>query len=339
MVCLLPEKGKFYKANLHAHTSVSDGKYSPEEVKRAYLEHGYSVVAFTDHEVLVPHPSLSDENFLALTSFEVSVNGTDRGRGFEFVKTYHLNLYAKEENALFSSAFSEDAVWLAHSKEFIPPVLRGRRSERVCSPEFVNGLIAQAKREGFLVSYNHPVWSCQNYSDYADLKGLWGVECYNTNCARIGLRDTAQPFDDLLRRGERVFPLASDDSHGDGDRFGGFVMVKAEELSYGAVMRALERGDFYASLGPAIHSLTLQDGILEIRTSAVEEIFLTTERRSVLFRRGENLTGADFDLRPYFERSKLADAQDPAPYFRLTLRDKKGAVAYTRAYFLSEFAL
>ena len=34
---LLPNTGKFYKANLHCHTTVSDGKSTPEEVKECYL--------------------------------------------------------------------------------------------------------------------------------------------------------------------------------------------------------------------------------------------------------------------------------------------------------------
>ena len=33
---LLPEKGNFYKANLHAHTNMSDGRDTPEEVKEIF---------------------------------------------------------------------------------------------------------------------------------------------------------------------------------------------------------------------------------------------------------------------------------------------------------------
>ena len=32
---LLPETGRFYKANLHRHTTVSDGEGTPEEVNKA----------------------------------------------------------------------------------------------------------------------------------------------------------------------------------------------------------------------------------------------------------------------------------------------------------------
>lgn len=50
---LLPETGQFYKANLHAHTSMSDGKDTPEEVKEIFKAMGYSIVAYTDHDVFV----------------------------------------------------------------------------------------------------------------------------------------------------------------------------------------------------------------------------------------------------------------------------------------------
>ena len=54
---LLPTSGNLYKTNLHCHTNVSDGRLSPAEVKELYMAHGYSIVAYTDHEVLIPQPS------------------------------------------------------------------------------------------------------------------------------------------------------------------------------------------------------------------------------------------------------------------------------------------
>ena len=46
-VNLIPETGTFYKANLHCHTIHSDGRLTPEEVKKAYMDEGYSVVALS----------------------------------------------------------------------------------------------------------------------------------------------------------------------------------------------------------------------------------------------------------------------------------------------------
>lgn len=87
---LLPKEGQFYKANLHLHTTISDGSIDPKEIKRLYMEQGYSIVAYSDHETLFPHPHLTDDNFLAITSTEISINQR-RDRDFDFLKTYHLH--------------------------------------------------------------------------------------------------------------------------------------------------------------------------------------------------------------------------------------------------------
>ncbi len=49
---LIPENGYFYKANLHCHTTISDGNKTPEQ------DMGYSIVAYTDHDILIPHNEL-----------------------------------------------------------------------------------------------------------------------------------------------------------------------------------------------------------------------------------------------------------------------------------------
>ena len=69
---LLPKEGQFYKANLHCHTTVSDGDFSPAQIKEFYKSHGYDAVAFTDHQGCIPHPELNDENFVALTGIEIA---------------------------------------------------------------------------------------------------------------------------------------------------------------------------------------------------------------------------------------------------------------------------
>ena len=61
---LLPKDGHFYKANLHSHTTVSDGTFTAAEMKKIYMEHGYSIIAYTDHEILADHSELSDAHFL-----------------------------------------------------------------------------------------------------------------------------------------------------------------------------------------------------------------------------------------------------------------------------------
>ena len=73
-IYLLPKEGNVYKANLHCHTVHSDGHLTPEEVKAAYLEQGYQIVAVTDHRHYQWHENLCDEKFLALAAMEVDIN-------------------------------------------------------------------------------------------------------------------------------------------------------------------------------------------------------------------------------------------------------------------------
>ena len=71
---ILPEGLNWYRANFHCHTVHSDGAYTPEKVKEVYKNHGYSIVAYTDHDVLLDHSDLNDDGFLALTSCEYAIN-------------------------------------------------------------------------------------------------------------------------------------------------------------------------------------------------------------------------------------------------------------------------
>ena len=73
---LLPQGGQFFKANLHCHSTVSDGRMTPEELKKVYMEQGYSVLAYTDHNLLVDHSELAQEDFLPIVGVEIDVNDT-----------------------------------------------------------------------------------------------------------------------------------------------------------------------------------------------------------------------------------------------------------------------
>jgi len=76
---LISDQGKFYKANLHSHSTFSDGKLTPAQMKDLYQKHGYSIVAFTDHDIFLPHQELTDENFVAINGYEVAINNNYDG--------------------------------------------------------------------------------------------------------------------------------------------------------------------------------------------------------------------------------------------------------------------
>ena len=332
---LLPLK-RAYKANLHVHSTFSDGQMTPEEIKELYLSHGYSIVAYTDHEMIVPHNELRDEKFLPITAYELAVNESSNGKRFEHFKTYHLNFFSRDPECNFSSAFSYSRMHWDAAKVFLPEDKHGYEcSYKEYSVESVNRLIAEARNEGFLVSYNHPVWSQQSYPDYIGLRGLFGVEIHNTECKRMGYYDTVAPWCDLLKSGERLFPLATDDAHSINGALGGWIWVMADELEYGAVFEALEKGDFYASTGPVIEEISIDGGSLLVRTSDAVRVDLNTERRfSISLGDGVKPNREFvFNLSGFLEESKNAVS---SPYFRLTVWDENGAFAISRAYFTDE---
>ena len=43
--------GRFWRGNLHTHSTLSDGALDPAEVCRRYKEQGYDFIALTDHFV------------------------------------------------------------------------------------------------------------------------------------------------------------------------------------------------------------------------------------------------------------------------------------------------
>ena len=88
---LFPEKGRFYKANLHNHTVFSDGNETPEEIKEIYRKQGYQIVAYTDHDVMIPHSELTDSEFLALTGVEYEF--TEEQPSFYAMYYFNSSLY------------------------------------------------------------------------------------------------------------------------------------------------------------------------------------------------------------------------------------------------------
>ncbi len=336
---LIPKSGQFYKANLHTHTTVSDGRHTPEEIKAIYMSRGYSVVAFTDHNVMVNHDDLNDEHFLALTSYEIDTNGTPDIPTHLALPTYHLNFYAKKSTETTypcpnptAYCFSNSSVHAAAQDYY-----KGDYVRRY-SVEGQNEMIAEANRLGYLVSYNHPDWSVQHYPDYAGLEGLCALEVYNTGCVVEGwhLDEGDHVLDDMLRLGKRVYPIATDDCHADHDLCGGWVRFKADELSYDAIMTAFEKGDFYASWGPDIEALTIEHGILRITCTSAVRISVHTGLRWARQVVNENgMTEAAFDLNGYIDEIRRAGCTDRA-YFRVVVTDAKGARALTRGYFIDE---
>ena len=332
---LLPENGNFYKANLHCHSTVSDGRWTPEQLKEEYAKRGYSIIAYTDHDIMIPHHDLTDENFLALTGFEMEFNLYKDGT---VPKTCHICFIALSpeqrkqpnwhERYLFGNAPKyKDQVELYEDET---PLFRRY------TPECINGAIKNAREKGFFVTYNHPVWSRETGENYNAYEGMNAMEICNFGCVIAGYLDYApQVYDDMLAHGKRIYCIATDDNHNrfpaDHPRtgsFGGFTVIKADKLDYETITKALLDGNFYSSQGPEIHSLWVEDDMIHITCSPADRVMLTCgQRRAEIVLQselGKPVTEAAFKINP----------QDG--YVRITVVDEKGYPADTNAYFVDE---
>lgn len=65
---LFDDNKRFYKGNLHTHTTNSDGVHTPDEVLREYADNGYDFIALTDHWKVGAERKI--ENLLVLPGVE-----------------------------------------------------------------------------------------------------------------------------------------------------------------------------------------------------------------------------------------------------------------------------
>jgi hypothetical protein len=333
---LFPENGRFYKANLHCHTTLSDGNLTPEEIKAAYLERGYSVIAFTDHEALLDHTELCDTRFIALNGYETAIKETNGVSTHDAtaMPVHHVSFIKKRPHDTVQFCFYPENFTAGRCKEQIPFLTYvGGRCEYAYTPEFFKHLTSEAHKNGCLVHYNHPAWSLQDAESLSCLEGIDGLELLNTGCRYHGDYGD-RVYEQLLRRGKNYYVVAGDDNHNDGhgfaDSFGGFTMVCAERFTYEGITEALEKGNSYVSSGPEIHEAYIKDSLLIIRTSPAAQIILHSEGRETLRVHGEGgyVDAAAFPL----------NAQRLGRYFRIEVIDQKGEHAYTRAYLTEDYA-
>ena len=338
---LIDKNLNWYRANLHCHSTHSDGHFTPEQLKEVYKKEGYQILAISDHEILLDHSDLNDENFLTLTSTEYSINADeesfpalDKTKKIDpwiRKKLMHLNAFSPDPHNTFQPA-AKTAEWYGMNGDY--PESKFDGYERKYTKESLNETIRRLNEHGFLVQFNHPNWSVNEREDYMALEGLWSLEILNHATEVLtGAEYCPYIYDDMLRNGKKLFCTMGDDNHNrkkpDGtydmtQSFGGFTMIGANELKYDKIFDAMKNGNFYCSMGPRIHSLIVEDNKVKIDCSPVKNIILTGYGRHFQNIKGDYLTHAEFDI------SKCEG------YFRITARDGQNRSAHTNAYWINE---
>ena len=333
---LLPPSGQFFKANLHSHTNCSDGRLSPAEVKNVYKAMGYSIVAYTDHNIMLSHAELNDKDFLALNGYEIDVTEPPKDDMDEW-KICHFCLIALEPDNLKQVCYHRSAYLHVGSTRKYEHLLQYDPDEpdyvRHYTPECISDMMKRGREAGFFVTYNHPTWSCESYPQYINYHNMHAMEIMGFCHISSGYSEyNGRVYDDMLRAGKHIYCIAGDDNHNfhtpgtrKWDSGGAWTMIKADRLDYRTITKALEDGHFYASEGPEIHALWVEDNRIHIETSAVEKIdFMYGTRTSncLWAEEGESITEASAPIAP---RNR---------YVRIIVKDHRGRQAFTNAYFI-----
>ena len=333
---LLPMKGNFYKANLHCHSTYSDGRKTPDEIKEIYKSLGYSIVAYTDHDILIPHDELTDESFLALHGFESET--TEPKLWQSSPRTCHICFIALDPDNLTQPLWHRSKYLFGNAPQYRDQVKFDDSLpdyERIYSGEDISFVMENARKKGFFVTYNHPTWSLEHYDNYMNYNGMNAFEIMNGSCLSIGYNDyNPRVYDDMLMGGKRLYCIGADDNHNSHplgsrkcDSGVAFTVIKADKLEYSTVTKALVDGNFYASEGPEIYDLYTEDGKVYITCSDADRIAINFDirRASIAYSEADScITSASFTI------------PEDAKYFRLTVTDKSGKHACTNAYFTDE---
>ena len=292
--------GRFWRGNLHTHSDLSDGILPPAEVCRRYAAEGYDFIALTDH-------------FIGRYGFPI----TDTA---PFRKSQFTTILGAE---LHTGAMRNGEIWhilaVGLPADFKPPTAPDFQPDEAqeTGPE----IAARARRAGAFVAIAHPEWSQLTPEDATALDSAHAVEIYNHGCATGCDRGSGLYIaEHLLNAGRKVTLCATDDAHfNEPDHFGGWVMVRAEENTPGALLTALKSGAFYASTGPQIHDVHWGADRVELYCSAVVTAVLQGKGTRTSVQHGDSLTRI---ILPY-------DRLQPSPWLRLTVIDRAGKRAWT----------
>ncbi len=272
MLAAFSAEGRFWRGNLHGHSTKSDGRFEPEDVCRRYREHGYDFIALTDH-------------FLEDYGFPITDTRPLRPEGFTTILGAEVH----------AQAISSGMEW--HILAVGLPVDFPATGPGETGPE----LAARCREAGAFIALAHPHWYQLTLEDALTIESAHAVEVYNHTCALETDRgDGLVMLDSMLSAGRPMNAIATDDSHGwMPDAFGGWVMVKAAANEPGALLDALKAGAFYASRGPEIHDIQVRDDALEIRCSPAIGIMAVGKVRDSETIHGETLTAARLSLRKF----------------------------------------
>ncbi len=267
----------WYKIGLHVHTNLTDGRVSPEESARIYKAAGFDAIAITDHWLYNGEGEI--EGLKIISGCEYNLGGGDTIEG-----VMHI---------------------VGVGMKYAPAITRETSRQ-----ETIDKIIDA----GGAAIFAHPAWSLNSVRDAEELSGFSAIEIYNTvSDAHESTRPYSGYLIDVLANNGIIYPIiATDDAHYyDGtDEAKSFTYIEAKSLEAEDIIAAIKEGRVYGSQGPKL-SVRREGNKIYAECSPCNLIaFLSNSSWSEgkTFR-GENLTGAEYNLRD-FEKWVRVEARD-----------------------------
>lgn len=243
-------KTRWLKGNIHTHTTKSDGDATPQHVAEWYKRHGYDFLVISDHN----HLTVLDDAGSHPLDWPSLIPGE------EVTSTLFGSTVPVHVNAIGIGSFVDPA-----QEGSVQRTLREN--------------VDRIRRAGGLPSINHPNyrWALKA-EDIVETAGAWAVEVYNGNAGSNsygggGLPSAEAMWDQALSAGNRIYGVATDDSHHYHESSPllanpgrGWIVVKADNLAAPDLMTAMSDGAFYSSSGVVIGEMknTTHEIVLEM---------------------------------------------------------------------------
>lgn len=334
----ISQNTKQFKANLHCHSVLSDGKMTVDALVETYKNRGYDILAVTDHEAPYDHTDKSTADFLMLTGYEAYIRPSSECVMDPYGPEIHMNLLAKAPHNTCFIGFDPKFAKYIPASEAAKREKYGNLGARKYTREYIQSFINDANAAGYLVTYNHPVWSMEANEDALSYDGFFSLEIFNAGSMVMNAMENNLPlYDKMCRMGKFIGVHGADDNHNHlplddllSDSFGAWTMIMADELSYESVIKALEEKRFYASTGPTLKKLAFDGKKVSLEFSEAQRavMHLTPKRAMNVYNPdGSPISAAEFEIPDY------------APYVHFSVVTADGKKACTRAFTRAELGI
>ena len=271
------EPGRFFRGNIHTHSTLSDGALEPAEVCRRYAAEGYDFLCLSEHLVgrygypIAETEAFRTETFTTILGAEVHTGQLGNGEIWHILAVGLPKDFARPDT----------------------PDFDGTKA-----PESGADLARRCREAGAYVAIAHPQWYNLTLDDARSIDAAHAVEIYNHGCAvECDRGDGLAILDQLLSEGRRLTACATDDAHFKGpDAFGGWVMVKSESLDPDALLQALKAGHNYSSQGPLLHNIRIEGDKIHVACSPCDRIMAVGAGAAAKQAFGKDMQSAELPL-------------------------------------------